>query len=120
MDSILISGLKIHARHGVEAAEKTLGQVFVIDAVLKADLAKACASDNLEDTVNYAAVVETLQKAMVAKDDNLIERAAQRLAEAVLAKHPLVMEVAITLKKPHAPIPALFDFVAVSITRRRP
>jgi len=119
MDSLLISGLKIHARHGVLAEEKTLGQTFVIDAVLKADLTKACASDQLEDTVNYAAVVETLQRAMVAYDDNLVERAAQRLAEAGLAEHPLVAEVSITLKKPHAPIPALFDFVAVSITRRR-
>ena len=79
MDSILISGLKIHARRGVLAAEKTLGQTFVIDAVLKADLAKACASDRLEDTVNYAAVVDTLRRAMVAKDDKLVERAAQRL-----------------------------------------
>jgi dihydroneopterin aldolase len=119
MDSILINGLKIHARHGVMAAEKALGQTFVIDAVLKADLSKACASDRLQDTVNYAAVVETLQRTMTSEDNNLVERAAQRLAEAVLAEHPLVAEVEITLKKPHAPIPALFDYVGVSIVRRR-
>ena len=55
---------------------------------------------------------------MQAEKNDLIERAAQRVAEAVLADFP-VEAVTVLLKKPRAPIAADFDYVAVEITRRR-
>ena len=118
MDKIVIKGLRIFAYHGVNPEEKEKGQPFVLDITLYKDLSLPGATDDLNDTVNYSRVAKTATRVMLAQKDDLIERAASRVAEAVLAEFP-VREVTVRLKKPRAPIAADFDYVAVEITRRR-
>lgn len=121
MDKIYIKGLEIFAYHGVNPEEKEDGQTFLLDLTLYADLAKARRSDRLEDTVNYAAVRKTVQRAFTEAKFDLIERAAQVVCEAVLAEHPKVSRVDLLLKKPEAPMNAKFDYVAVELSvERRP
>ena len=55
---------------------------------MKADLSRARRSDDLEDTVNYAAVVEAVRAAFTAQSYDLIERAAQAVCDAVLEGFP--------------------------------
>lgn len=119
MDNIQIKGLEIFAYHGVNEEEKRDGQRFVLDIRMDADLSAACQTDDLAATVNYAAVNKTVRAAMTAQSDDLIERAAQRVADAILAGYPMVQAVTVTLKKPDAPMNATFDYVAVEITRHR-
>lgn len=119
MDTIHIQGLEIFAYHGVNKEEKRDGQRFVLDIAMQADLSIPCTTDNLNTTVNYAAVVKTVCATMTAQSDDLIERAAQRVADAILAGYPAVEAVTVTLKKPDAPMKAAFDYVAVTITRCR-
>lgn len=119
MDTIMIKDLEIFAYHGVNPEEKRDGQPFFLDLTLKADLEAARHSDCLEDTVNYAAVRKTVQRAFTQKSYHLIERAAQVVCEAVLAEHPKVCEVTVLLKKPEAPMNAKFDYVAVEIQAKR-
>ena len=121
MDKIYIKGLEIFAYHGVNPEEKENGQVFLLDLTLYADLAKARQTGRLEDTVNYAAVRKTVQRAFTAEKFDLIERAAQVVCEAVLAEHPKAGRVDLLLKKPEAPMNAKFDYVAVELSvERRP
>lgn len=119
MDKIVIRGLRIFAYHGVNPEEKEKGQPFVLDITLYKDLSLPGATDDLNDTVNYSRVAKTAARVMLAQKDDLIERAATRVAEAVLADFP-VREVTVLLKKPRAPIAGDFDYVAVEITRRAP
>lgn len=119
MDTIHIKGLKLFAYHGVGAEEKRDGQPFVLDMALKADLRRARRSDDLADTVNYAAVCQTVREAFTAQSFDLIERAAQQVVDAVLEGYPQVEEITLVLKKPEAPIPEKFDYVAVEVTQRR-
>lgn len=118
-DQILIHGLQVFARHGVNAEEKWNGQLFVLDIALDVDLSVPARTDDLRDTVNYAAVVKTVTAAMTAATYDLIERAAGAVMDALFAAFPAVRGVTLTLKKPNAPIKAVFDTVAVSVTRRR-
>ena len=118
MDRIYIRGLRVFAFHGVNPEEKEKGQPFVLDVTLGVDLSRPGATDNLADTVNYSKVTKCVLRIMREGKDNLIERAASRVAEAVLAEFP-VQEVTVLLKKPRAPIAADFDDVAVEITRSR-
>ena len=120
MDKIRIKGLEIFAYHGVNPEEKEEGQPFILDITLTADLTAARLSDDLNDTVNYAAVRKTVQRAFTARKYDLIERAAQVTCEAVLAEHPRVRSVELLLKKPQAPMNAKFDYVAVEISLSRP
>lgn len=120
MDKIQLKGLEIFAYHGVNPEEKENGQPFLLDITLCADLSAARQSDRLDDTVNYAAVRKTVQRAFTAEKYDLIERAAHVVCQAVLAEHPRVQEICLTLKKPQAPMNAKFDYVAVEISLSRP
>lgn len=118
MDKIMIRGLRVFAYHGVNAEEKEKGQPFELDITLEADLRRPGESDALADTINYAKVSKLALRTMLAQKNNLIERAASRVAEAILEEFP-VEAVTVLLKKPRAPIAADFAYVAVEITRRR-
>lgn len=118
MDKIWIRGLRVFAYHGVNPEEKEKGQPFELDVALGVDLHKPGATDDLHDTVNYSKVSKRIVAVMLAQKDDLIERAASRVAETILKEFP-VDEVTVCLKKPRAPIAADFDYVAVEITRRR-
>lgn len=119
MDTIHIQGLKLFAYHGVNPEEKRDGQPFILDISLGADLSRARRSDQLGDTVNYAAVVKAVRAAFTETSYDLIERAAQAVCDAVLEGFPPVEEVRVLLKKPQAPVKAEFDCMAVEITQRR-
>lgn len=119
MDKISIKGLKLFAYHGVNPEEKENGQNFVIDLDYYVNIARACQMDTLDDTVSYAKVVKTIRRVFTAEKYDLIEKAAQVIADAVLDEFEDIFKVEVTLKKPEAPISAEFDYVAVSITRER-
>lgn len=118
-DAIFVTGLLLHAHHGVMEHEEKVGQRFVVDLELDIDLATAAASDRLADTVSYASIVETATQAFTAKNFRLVEAAAGAVAEAVLSAFPRVTAVKVTVHKPHAPIAAMFTDVGVTVLRRR-
>jgi dihydroneopterin aldolase len=118
-DAIFITGLLLHAHHGVMRHEKKVGQQFVIDLEFAIDLAPAGASDKLVDTVSYASIVEAATRAFTAQSFRLVEAAAGAIADEVLASFPRVISVRVTVHKPHAPIAAIFNDVGVTILRSR-
>ncbi len=119
MDKISIENMEIYAYHGVYEDEKKEGQTFIISADLYTDIKKAASSDDLDDTVNYAYVCETIEKA--AKDErcDLIETVAENIATAILKEYRGVKKAVITVKKPNAPIPYPFENVGVTVERSR-
>jgi 7,8-dihydroneopterin aldolase/epimerase/oxygenase len=118
-DTIFVSGLLIHAHHGVMAHEGKVGQRFVIDLELTTDLATASRSDKLADTVDYGAIVDTTTEVFTRRSYRLIEAAGGAVADAILAKFANVSAVRITVRKPHAPIAAIFGDAGVTLTRTR-
>ena len=95
METIRIKGLEIFAYHGVNPEEKENGQKFILDIAMQADISRA------------------------AQKYDLIERAAQVVCDAILENYPKVQSVTVELKKPEAPINAVFDYVSVEMTRSR-
>src|SRR6516165_4078670 len=118
-DTIFITGVVVHARHGVMEHETEVGQRFVIDLELFSDLSDASRSDRLADTVSYSQVVTTATAAFKDKNYKLLERAAGAVADAILTAFPRIRAVKVTVHKPHAPIAAVFDDVGVVLTRNR-
>lgn len=119
MNRIFIKGLEVFAYHGVNPEEKQDGQKFILDITLYADLSSAEKSDRLEDTVNYAAVRKTVSSIMTGGCYNLIEHTAARVADGIIDCYPQVKRVEVILKKPDAPMSAVFDYVAVEVIRER-
>ena len=118
-DAIFVSGLSLHAYHGVMQHEAKVGQTFKLDLVLDIDLAAASHSDKLADTVGYDQVVEVASRAFCSKRYRLVEAAAGAVADAILARFAEVTAVRVTVHKPHAPIAATFGDVGVTIARAR-
>jgi 7,8-dihydroneopterin aldolase/epimerase/oxygenase len=118
-DTIFITGIVIHARHGVLEHEAEVGQRFIIDLELSADLSESSRTDKLADTVSYSNVVATATEAFKDTNYKLLERAAGAVADAVLSTFPRVSAVKVTVHKPHAPIAAIFEDVGVVLTRAR-
>ena len=118
-DTIFITGVVVHARHGVMEHETEVGQRFVIDLELFSDLSDASRSDRLADTVSYSQVVSTATAAFRNANYKLLERAAGAIADAILAAFPRIRAVKVTVHKPHAPIAEIFEDVGVVLTRNR-
>jgi 7,8-dihydroneopterin aldolase/epimerase/oxygenase len=118
-DAVFVTGLALHAYHGVMQHEGKVGQTFKLDLVLDIDLTGASRSDKLADTVGYDQVVDVASRAFCVRRYRLVEAAAGAVAEAVLDRFPTVMSVRVTVHKPHAPIAATFADVGVTIARTR-
>jgi 7,8-dihydroneopterin aldolase/epimerase/oxygenase len=118
-DTIFVSGLLVHAHHGVMEHESKVGQRFILDLELSIDLSEAARSDKLADTVSYSAIVETATRAFTARSHRLVESAAGAVADAILATFARVSSVRVTVHKPHAPVAAIFADVGVTLLRAR-
>jgi dihydroneopterin aldolase len=68
--------------------------------------------------VDYGTLVDQVRSAVANDPVDLIETLAQRIADVCL-RHEQVFDVEVTVHKPHAPIQAPFDDVALTINRSR-
>ena len=117
-DSIVLTGLRVRAHHGVFDFERADGQDFVVDVTAWLDLSVAAAGDDLGATVHYGELAEEVVAAVERDPVDLIETVAERVAATVLAHEP-VDAVEVTVHKPQAPIAVPFAYVAVRIVRSR-
>lgn len=117
-DSIVLTGLRVRANHGVFDFERAEGQDFVVDVTAWLDLSPAAAGDDLGATVHYGELAEEVAAAVGRDPVDLIETVAERVAATVLAHEP-VDAVEVTVHKPQAPIAVPFGDVAVRIVRSR-
>jgi dihydroneopterin aldolase len=115
-DRIVIAGLRELGIHGALPEEQHRPQPFEVDVELTVDLAHPGESDQLDDTVDYAAVSEAVSRVVKSERYHLLERLATRIAE-VCAADPRVERVSVTVRKLHPPVRAMLDHVAVRIER---
>ena len=118
-DSVFVTGLVLHAYHGVMEHEANVGQTFRLDLVVEADLAQASRTDRIAFTVGYDEVVDAASRAFCGSRYRLVEAAAGAVADALLDRFAQVSTVRVTVHKPHAPIAATFTDVGVTLIRSR-
>ena len=104
--------------HGVLAEEQTRAQPFEIDLDIEADLSAAGPSDDLEDTLDYGALVASAARVVTGGHASLLERLAQRIADSVLDDSRCTA-VTVTIRKLRPPVPLDLDTAGVRITRTR-
>jgi dihydroneopterin aldolase len=118
LDQVALRGLRVRGRHGVLAAEKSLGQWFTLDVVLHLDTRAAASGDDLSATVDYGTLAEQVAAAVGGEPVDLIETLAQRVADVAL-QAAAVSAVDVAVHKPEAPVTVPFDDVVVSVRRWR-
>lgn len=115
-DTVRITGLRVHGRHGVLPEERRDGQEFVVDVELAVDVREAATTDDLSLTADYGVLSARLAEVVGGEPVQLIETLATRLAEVCLAD-PAVRSATVTVHKPSAPVPVAVDDVSVTVTR---
>jgi dihydroneopterin aldolase len=115
-DRIFLRGLQTECIIGFIDWERQLKQTVVIDLEVPCDCARAAASDDVADTVDYKKVAKRVLAFVGDSQFQLLETLAHRLAEALLDEFALTW-VRLSINKPGA-IRHSRD-VGVSIERRR-
>ena len=119
-DRIILKGMQFYGFHGVNPEERTLGQSYVVDLEVELDLRPAGRSDNLADTVSYTQLYRVAQAVMEGPPINLLEAAAETIAQRTLDQFP-VKAVRVQVRKPRPPIRgSSIDHAAVEIYRSKP
>ncbi len=84
MDTIFLRDLKVETIVGVWDWERKIRQTVSIDLEMAADIRRAAASDNLDDTLNYKLVAKRVQQFVGESSFQLVETLAEKIAELVL------------------------------------
>lgn len=112
--NIELKDIKFLAFHGVSQQERKVGNTFVVNLLLSAPLEKAVQSDDLNQTINYAAVYEVVKKEMKTPS-SLIEHAAGRILNALKKEFPSLTAVELKLSKINPPIEGDVESASVII-----
>jgi dihydroneopterin aldolase len=80
MDKIFLSELKIDTIIGIWEWERRIRQTVVIDLEMSADIARAAATDEVADTLNYKLVAKRIQGFVADSSFQLVETLAERIA----------------------------------------
>ena len=101
MDIIFLRDLRIDTVVGIWDWERRIRQTVSIDLEMAADIARAAATDSMDDTLNYKRVAKRLIAYVEASEFQLVETMAERIAEIVLGEFE-VPWVRVTVNKPGA------------------
>ena len=118
LDAIQISGIRCYGYTGYFPEEQVLGQWFELDLTIWMDLSVTGSDDQLENTLNYADVVERVTNLLENSRFKTIEKLNAVIIEAVLAFDP-VQKVHSRLVKVSPPIPRFQGRIAIAMTRSR-
>ena len=109
---IKLSGMKFYAYHGVMPQERKVGNHFQVDLTVTAPLQKAVLSDDLTDTLNYAALYAVVAEEM-SKPSLLIEHVAGRILKALKHQFPGIEAIDLELAKLNPPFGG--DLISASV-----
>ncbi|HHT25161.1 MAG TPA: 2-amino-4-hydroxy-6-hydroxymethyldihydropteridine diphosphokinase [Clostridiaceae bacterium] len=119
MHQIIMKDLQFKSHIGVFDFEKEQGQKFAVDLILDLGYIEAAEQDDLEKTVNYAAIFQLLENYFEKSKVDLLEFACGEIIQEILKFDSRILNVDLTLKKPQAPIAGDFAYMAVRQQRKR-
>jgi dihydroneopterin aldolase len=99
MDTVSIRDLSVAAVIGVHPWERDIEQTLVFNVDMEAGVRRAAASDDLADALDYSAVAGVIATVVREGKFRLIETAAERVAERLLAAFPIT-RLRLELRKP--------------------
>lgn len=120
MDTILIRGLEFYGYHGASDEEQIVGHRFIVDADLTVDTRAAGMSDDLAETVSYAAVAERILAIGTGTKYRLIEALLAHITREIFDQFARVDGIRLRIQKLCPPMNAVVASVGVEIFRQRP
>jgi dihydroneopterin aldolase len=118
-DTLTLSHLRFHGRHGVLPEEMARGQEFDVTVHLELPLAEAGRTDDLNRTVDYRAIHEVVRAVMEGPSRKLVEALAEAVAAELLQAFPPVQAVELEVVKLRPPVDFANAGLSVRIRRNR-
>ena len=84
MDIVYIRDLRVDTVIGIYDWERQIRQVVAIDLEMATDIARAAASDRIEDTLDYKAVAKRVIQFVRDSEFELVEKLAEAIAKIIL------------------------------------
>ncbi len=112
---IVLKNCAFFARHGVFSEEAVLGQRFFVDAVLQVEPGNALENDDIDGTVDYGAAFALIEAMVTGNRRFLIEALALEIAKSMCENFDQIKHAQITIRKPNAAVPGIFDYVEVTV-----
>jgi len=88
-DIVSIRDLRVSTVIGVYDWERETEQALTFSVDMSADVARAAARDDLRDALDYSAVAHTVKCVVIEGKFQLIETAAERVAQTLIADYGL-------------------------------
>ena len=111
---ISLRNVRFHAFHGVLPQERQVGGDFLVTVRVGYPLERAMETDNVDDTLDYAALYALVKKEM-AEPSELLEHVAGRIVKAITASFPKVTSVDLELTKLNPPMGADCEGAVVEV-----
>ncbi len=103
---------------GAAEREREVKTRIEVDVEIHADLNKACKSDDLNDTIDYAKLHDLIREVIDRRHHNLIESLAEEIAGEALGLGDCG-KVVVRVRKPQPPVGGSCDAAEVEITRHK-
>jgi dihydroneopterin aldolase len=116
MGLIQIEGMEFYSFHGHFKEEQIVGNRFIVDITIEADMEKAAESDNLRDAVNYQRVYEVVKLQMDRKS-HLLEHIAGRILEALFTEIQGIKKANVKVSKMNPSMGGKINSVSVVMSK---
>jgi len=116
--TIEIVGLSLYTHHGVEEAERAVGQRLVFDLSFDLSECDATVTDRVEDTIDYAEVCQQVALAAQERSYKTLERLCSAVADRMMDRYN-ADAVTVRATKPEPPIPLPVEEVTVEVWKER-
>ena len=102
---IYLDDMRFYAYHGVMEQERLVGGEYSVSLTVEADLSEAVRTDDVADTINYAALYEVVKSEM-AVPSKLLEHVAGRIGQRVMEAFERITALTIKVTKLNPPMGA--------------
>ena len=116
MGLIQIENMEFYAFHGCYNQEQVVGNRFLVDLEISANLEKATLSDNIEDTLNYQNAYDIVKEQMSIKS-RLLENVAGRILDKLFSRFPDIEKASVRVSKMNPPMGGQMERVSVTLSR---
>ena len=112
--SVEITGLSLYTHHGIDEAEREVGQRLIFDVSFELGSCDAVVTDRLEDTIDYADVCQQVALAAQERSYKTLERLCSAVADRMIDRYGPEY-VTVRAAKPEPPIALAVEEVAVEV-----
>lgn len=111
-----LEGVEFRAYHGCYDLERKVGNRFVVDLELTAELGRVAEDDDVGHAVNYLKVYETVREVMDI-EQKTIERVSQNIIDTLYERFPAIVHVRCKVAKMAPPLGGKVRSVSVTLER---